>query len=166
MSRSGYSDECDNMWAHICWRGAVASSIRGKRGQAMLKETLAALEALPEKTLAANSLVNADGQYCTLGALGRARNIDMTKIDPDDIDSVKSAFGITHALAAEIMYLNDDSTPEFFWGMVELCGPLRPTERRFVNIKLINKNAGHDRYEFMRKWLEENITKSADKVSI
>lgn len=165
MSRSGYTDDYSDNWAHICWRGAVASAIRGKRGQAMLKETLAALEALPEKTLAADSLVNADGQYCTLGALGRARNIDMAKIDPDNIDSVKEVFGVTHALAAEIMYLNDDSTPEYYWGEVELCGPLRWNDRRFVSIKRINKNAGHDRYEFMRNWLEKNITKS-DEVSV
>ena len=48
MSRSGYSDDIDDNWAHIMWRGRVASSIRGKRGQAMLRELLAALDAMPE----------------------------------------------------------------------------------------------------------------------
>jgi len=47
MSRSGYSDDCDDQWSLICWRGAVKSAIRGKRGQAFLKEMLAALDALP-----------------------------------------------------------------------------------------------------------------------
>lgn len=30
MSRSGYSDGCDNEWELICYRGAVASAARGE----------------------------------------------------------------------------------------------------------------------------------------
>ena len=37
MSRSGYSDSLEN-WDLIRWRGQVASAIRGKRGQQLLKE--------------------------------------------------------------------------------------------------------------------------------
>ncbi|ENQ7660184.1 hypothetical protein ACEQOL_006537 [Pseudomonas aeruginosa] len=37
MSRSGYCDDLDN-WSLICWRGAVSSAIKGKRGQAFLIE--------------------------------------------------------------------------------------------------------------------------------
>jgi hypothetical protein len=37
MSRSGYSDDLEN-WSLIRWRGAVASAIRGRRGQAFLRE--------------------------------------------------------------------------------------------------------------------------------
>ena len=69
MSRSGYTDDYDG-WDLIRWRGAVHSAIRGRRGQAALREIIAALDALPEKWLAANSLETADGDYCTLGALG------------------------------------------------------------------------------------------------
>lgn len=34
MSRSGYTDDCDyeGNWPMICWRSAVKSAIRGKRG--------------------------------------------------------------------------------------------------------------------------------------
>lgn len=46
MSRSGYSDDIDQ-WDLICWRGAVASAIRGKRGQAFLLEMWKAMTALP-----------------------------------------------------------------------------------------------------------------------
>lgn len=35
MSRSGYSDDCYG-WELICWRGAVNSAIKGKRGQSFL----------------------------------------------------------------------------------------------------------------------------------
>ena len=56
MSRSGYSDDCDNAWSLIRWRGAVASAIRGKRGQEFLYEMLHALAALPERKLIAFDL--------------------------------------------------------------------------------------------------------------
>ncbi|KVE37352.1 hypothetical protein [Burkholderia sp. TSV86] len=119
MSRSGYSDDCDG-WDLIRWRGAVASAIKGARGQAFLRELADALDAMPEKRLIANELQTADGEFCTIGVLGHARGIDMSKLDPDDRDSVSAAFGIAPALAAEIVFENDeacwyDETPEARW---------------------------------------------------
>jgi hypothetical protein len=61
VSRSGYVDDMCDEWALIRYRGAVASAIRGKRGQAFLREMLAALDAMPEKRLTAGALVF-DGQ--------------------------------------------------------------------------------------------------------
>jgi len=98
--------------------------MRGKRGQAFLRETLAALDSLPEKRLAAQSLQNA-GEYCTLGAVGSARGIDLRRLEGADREEVAEAFGISMALAAEIMFENDDwdywggwsdMTPERRWG--------------------------------------------------
>lgn len=106
MSRSGYSCDLDN-WDLIRWRGAVTSAIRGKRGQAMLRELLAALDAMPVKELIVDDLVDADGCYCTLGVLGAARGMDLASIDAEDPWSVAAAFGIPRALAAEIEYEND-----------------------------------------------------------
>ena len=50
-----------NEWSLIRYRGAVKSAIRGKRGQAFLREMLAALDAMPEKRLSAGALIF-DGQ--------------------------------------------------------------------------------------------------------
>lgn len=117
MSRSGYSDDGDyDQWRTICWRGAVASAIRGKRGQAFLKEMLSALDALPEKRLIDGEL-EASGQVCALGSVGKARGVDMSKIDPEDRETVAGTFGIPLSLAAEVMWENDDAgfykeTPE------------------------------------------------------
>ena len=130
MSRSGYSDGCDG-WDLIRWRGAVASAIRGKRGQAFLKEMLAALDALPEKKLIAYELEEPNGAVCAIGAVGKARGLNMKSLDPDDRETVASVFGIPHALAAEIFFLND----EWSWRNEE-------PEVRFVR---------------MRKWVEEQI---------
>jgi len=57
MSRSGYTEDNDDQWALIRWRGAVKSAMRGKRGQAFLRELLAALDAMSVKRLIANDLV-------------------------------------------------------------------------------------------------------------
>jgi hypothetical protein len=120
VSRSGYSDDfCGNEWDLIRWRGAVNSAIKGRRGQAFLKELRAALEAMPGKRLVANKL-EVGGEVCTLGAVGKARGVEMAKIDPEDRSTVAGTFGIAEAMAAEIMFendewgawRNDDETPE------------------------------------------------------
>lgn len=118
MSRSGYDEdgELDN-WALIKWRGRVASAIRGRRGQALLRETLAALEAMPEKRLIAHELEVKEGPscgVCTLGAVGVARGVDLARFDPDD-DSHREALGnaldVAMPLIAEIEWENDENGP-------------------------------------------------------
>ena len=69
MSRSGYSDDYGDEWSRICWRGAVASSLRGKRGQSFLREMLASLDALPAHELISGELVK-EGEACAIGECG------------------------------------------------------------------------------------------------
>lgn len=107
MSRSGYSEECDDNWARIMYRGAVASAMRGARGQKLLKETLVALDEMPVKELVEGEL-EANGQYCTLGALGKKRGFALSNIDPEDSDAVAKAFDISPALVKEIVFENDE----------------------------------------------------------
>ena len=120
MSRSGYSEDIEE-WALIRWRGAVASAIRGKRGQAFLREMLAALDAMPEKRLIDCEL-EVNGEVCALGSVGKARGLDMSELDPEDRYTVANVFGIARAMAAEIVFENDDGagywskeTPEARW---------------------------------------------------
>lgn len=135
MSRSGYSDDCDG-WALIRWRGAVNSAIKGKRGQAFLRETLEALDAMPVKRLAADSLQDqASGEFCTLGAVGAVRGVDLAPLEDADREDIAKAFGISEALAAEIMFENDES-----WGWA-------------------SNNTPERRWERMRAWIESNIKK-------
>ncbi len=118
MSRSGYSDDIDQ-WDLIRWRGQVASAIRGQRGQKLLREMLAALDAMPDKTLVTGDLETEEGEVCALGALGKVRGIDMQKLDPTEPDDVAAAFDIAPQLAREIVYENDEGwhneTPEQRW---------------------------------------------------
>lgn len=107
MSRSGYSEDCDSEWQMICWRGAVASAIKGKRGQSFLREMLEALDRIGGQRLIKNDLIKL-GEVCAIGAVGVGRSLDMSEIDPEDREMIADKFGIAPALAAEIMYLNDE----------------------------------------------------------
>lgn len=114
MSRANYSDDGD-AWDHIRWRGAVTSAIRGTRGQALLREMLAALDVLPEPRLVSDELSCSDG-VCALGSVGLRRGMDMSWLDPEDPEFVAKTFGVAPALVREIAYLNDEwdyrETPE------------------------------------------------------
>ena len=153
MSRSGYSDDCDDNWSWIRWRGYVASAIRGKRGQDFLREMLAALDALPEKKLIANELRADDGCVCAIGAVGLARGIDMSKLDPDDYDAVAATFGINEKLAQEIVYLNDESC---WWETDETGKAIRDGDG-------FRKITPEGRFRQMRAWVVSKIqeTRSA-----
>lgn len=120
MSRSGYSDDFDGEWWDLIrWRGQVASAMRGKRGQAFLRELIEALDALPEKKLIAHDL-QADGNVCAIGSVGVKRGVDMSELDPYDYGRIAATFGIAHQLVQEIEFMNDeagcwDETSERRW---------------------------------------------------
>lgn len=113
MSRSGYTDDMDDDLAMGRWRAQVASATRGKRGQKMLTDLLAALDAMPRKELIVGELEEfnpEDGrlEVCALGALCHARGIDMQKLDPSEPEEIAAVFDIAPQLAQEIVYMNDE----------------------------------------------------------
>lgn len=119
MSRSGYSYDNENV---ALWRGQVASAIRGKRGQAMLRDLIEALDAMPVKALIEGDLVNDSGSVCALGALGQKRGVDLDGLDTYDYAALGRTFDIAHQLAQEVMFENDEGhwkeTPEQRWQRV------------------------------------------------
>lgn len=135
MSRSGYHDDLDPLDLGR-WRGQVKSAIRGKRGQAFLKELAAAMDAMPEKVLIASELIDDDGDCCTIGVVCKSRGIDVSKIDYEEPEQVGAAVGIARQMAAEIEYENDEAcysteTPQDKW--------LRM--RRWVESKIVQPEA-------------------------
>jgi hypothetical protein len=118
MSRSCYTDDIDDNWQHIMWRGQVASATKGRRGQKLLRELVEALDAMPEKKLVAHELQCSDG-VCALGSVGLKRGVDLTGIDPEDYTKVANTFDIAEPLAREIVFMNDEAgwndTPEKRW---------------------------------------------------
>ena len=134
MSRSGYSDDgWDDQWAMICYRGAVASAFRGRRGQAFMKEMLAALDRIETRRLIADELVH-NGEACAIGAVALARGLDVTGLDPEHLEGVAANFGISEAMAREIVFENDD------------------------DFSYSRKETPEARYMRMRKWVESHIT--------
>lgn len=115
MSRSGYSDDLDSAELNL-YRGRVTRAIRGKRGQAFIRELLEALDAMPEKRLVAGELQDHDGEVCAIGSVGARRGVDMSNLDPENPDQVGKVFDIARCLAAEIVFQNDEAwggqTPE------------------------------------------------------
>ncbi len=105
MSRSGYSEDCEDVGL---WRGAVDRAIHGKRGQAFLREMVASLDALPSKELVFGEIVRDSEHVCALGSVALARGVDVSELDISDGDDVGAAFGIARALACEIAYVNDE----------------------------------------------------------
>jgi len=163
MSRSRYIDDYDADGTGGLWREAVRRSIHGKRGQAALKELAAAMDAMPKKTLAAESLVTEDGEFCTLGVLGAARGLNMNPIYPDDWEAVAAAFNIAPAMVREIVYENDEGIDDYEWVEFEFCGPVRPwypdwgRHTRSVRVAIPAETLGAQRWTHMRQWVESNL---------
>jgi hypothetical protein len=168
MSRSGYSDDYgdDDPLALGRYRAQVNSAIRGKRGQALLQELLAALDAMPVKELVAGEL-EADGQFCALGVVGQARGLDLANIDTYDVESMAPKFNIAEQLAREIMWVNDEFVSNTKWIDVEVCGPVRPGYpdwgRHTQTVSVPNEHAGFQRWQAVRRWVASHVSATAEQ---
>lgn len=139
------SDGCQDFPGQLeLYRANTERAIKGKRGQAFLRELEAALLALPEKRLAEGGFICA-GEVCALAALalhrkcaeGKTRSEALMLIDEelgasDDPGFIAAKMKTSFNLAWEIMYLNDD---EYRFG--EMTPELR--------------------YEAMLKWVRKEI---------
>jgi hypothetical protein len=165
MSRSGYSDDCDDPLAHGRWRQAVKRALHGQRGQALLHELVQALDAMDDKRLYPGSFATPEGEFCTLGVLGTKRGTKMDDLGDDyecDTAQVGQRFGIAPAMAAEIMYMNDEYAVDVWkWVDVEICGPVRSHHpdwgRHTRTVRVHNDNHPQERWQRMRAWAVENL---------
>lgn len=139
MSRSGYSDDCDNL---ELWRATVDRAMKGKRGQKALQEIVEALDKMPEKKLIHESFTV--GGFCTLGVLAQHRNVDVSDLNPKEKDgevwpvdrkTVSARLDIAPSMVAEIMFMNDE-----WWG-----GPETPEER----------------WSRMRQWAQSHLERNS-----
>lgn len=166
MSRSGYSDDYgdDDPLALGRYRAQVASAIRGKRGQTLLRELVAALDAMPEPRLVAGDL-ESDGQFCALGAVGQARGLNLAGIDTYDVESLGATFNIADQLAREVMYVNDEYVSDWEWVDIEVCGPMLPYHphwgKHLQSVRVPNKSAGFQRWKEVREWAAKHLAAGA-----
>ena len=137
MNRSGYIDDGDlDPLEFGRWRAQVKSAIRGKRGQAFLRELAAIMDATPEddRHLISGSLIDSEGCCCTIGVVCKARGLDVSRVDVEDPAEVGGLVGIARQMAAEIEYENDEVGS---WG----CETTR------------------QRWDRMRRWVDRNLIK-------
>ena len=170
MSRSGYTDDNEDNFAHGRWRQAVKRSLEGKRGQALLRELVVALDAMEDKRLYPGSFATADGEFCALGVLGAKRGIKLDDLGDDDYECdpsiVGERFGIAPAMAAEIMYMNDEYAVDSWKDVdVVVCGPMQRYEIHARTIRVPNENHAWDRWLKMRDWTVKNIKPNAATAS-
>lgn len=148
MNRSGYTSDIGDHLEYGRWRGQVASSIKSKRGQAFLKELASAMDAMPEKVLIKNNLVDDSGNCCTIGVICKKRNIDTKEVDCSDPESVGGIVGISKQMAAEIEYWNDEVGED----LVNTGTESNPSW------KWVDETP-QERWKRMREWVEKHIKK-------
>jgi hypothetical protein len=141
MSRSGYTDDCENVGL---WRGAVHRAIIGYRGQHLLRKLRDALDSMPVKRLIVDAIKNEQGEVCALGAL-----------DPNapvyEAEELATHFGVARALAAEIVYLNDEVGDD--WEPIDVLDEHGIPRRKFQLIK----ETPEERWTRMRAWVDAQI---------
>lgn len=141
MGRSGYTDDFgDEDYPLEFYRQAVTNAINGRRGQALLMKLRDALDAMPVKRLITHEIKNESGDVCAFGALDptapSSKWDDWDDYGPGHAGDLAKHFGIARALAAEIVYMNDE------WG--EWRSTEETPEQRWVR---------------MRAWVESQIAK-------
>ena len=173
MSRSGLvEDDGDDPLAHGRWRGAVKSAIKGKHGQAFLRELADALDAMPEKVLVAGELQAENGCHCTLGVIGQKRGLDVANMDIDDYDGIATSLGVNAKIAQEIMWENDETFSENEYVEVEICGPMRARcyetswrdEEHVRRVWMEKVDVGHKRWLHMRAWVQRQLADKPTKA--
>lgn len=130
--RVNYSEDEDFPGQFELWQANCQRSLKGKAGQAALRELETALLALPEKRLIADKLQAPDGEVCALGALGRFKGVevpistDNNYNDDDCLERLEQEeaviqfgvdLGVPYMVSVAIVERNDggsyfDDTPE------------------------------------------------------
>lgn len=124
MSRSNYSDDGDTPMS--LYRQAVKCATDGRRGQALLRRLLTALDALPQPRLI-GQLLREGADVCALGAiLPPALLEERPQINDEDYDvgNLERTLNAAPCLLREIVYVNDEEG-----------APTETPEARFVRVR-------------------------------
>ena len=122
MGRHGYTMDCGlgETWDYVQWRGRVASSIKGARGQKMLRELLEALDNMKDKRLIKDDLITEHGDCCAIGALLLEKEVPDARKYHEHNEALADELDVAEPLVAEIEFMNDEAglrveTPEERW---------------------------------------------------
>lgn len=134
--RINYSDDEDYPGQFNLWQANCNRSIKGKQGQAALRELEAALLALPEKRLISGELQDADGEVCAIGAVAKHRGIT-PESDPEEMEEVGIELGFPRMVAWKIVALNDLEIDDHY--VQGKLVPYTPEERYGLVLRQVQK---------------------------
>jgi hypothetical protein len=136
--RIGYSEDEDFPGQFALYQANCRRSIKGKEGQAVLRELEQALLALPAKRLIADELRNAEGEVRAVGALAKYRGVEKTEADPEDMEEVGVELGMPRLVAWKVVCLNDIELGGYGYGLVSVT----PEERYVKVLEWVRRQIG------------------------
>lgn len=164
MSRSGYRDDYGDDYPGQLelYRANVARSIRGKAGQARLRELREALLALPEKRLADDLFAPATGEACALGVWAKRHMPDaeaVQKFDGDDDDTARllKPFGWPNLVVRDLVYINDCESYIYEEHAAPHRNPRDYNYRSTWPIYRARPETDEERYARVLAWVTEHI---------
>lgn len=168
MSRAGYCDDIEDNLVHGRWRAQVRSATRGKRGQKLLRDLLAALDAMPEKRLVADALeisAVADEKHAQAwvklfndpAAAGRYREHYVDNRPPTYREGDVCALGALGRVRGLDMTDLDPDEPEGVAAAFDIASPLA-REIVYMNDEGACNETPEQRWQRMRNWVARQIT--------
>ena len=163
MSRAGYGDDMEDPLDLGRWRGQVASATRGKRGQRLLRDLLAALDAMPEKRLVTDVLevsTIADAkhaeQWAKITNNPPARYFTVVKRPAEYRDGDVCALGALGKVRGLDMSNLDPEEPDNVAAAFDIASPLA-REIVYVNDEWYASETPEQRWHRMRNWVASQI---------
>lgn len=155
--RIGYIDEEQFQGQFALWQSNCARSLRGKQGQAALRELEEALVALPTKRLIADALVHS-GDVCAIGALALKRGkLDLSEEhEGDEMEDVGVGLGMPRLVAWKVVEANDIDNEKY-----SVLAP-GPNQYGYYHgyqpgYRLTIETTPEERYDAVLKWTRANL---------
>lgn len=167
MSRAGYCDDIEDPLELGRWRAQVRSATRGKRGQKLLRDLLAALDAMPEKRLVADELevsAVADEKHAQQwvkmfndpAAADRYRKHHVETRPAEYRDGDVCALGALGRVRGLDMSGLDPGDPEGVAAAFDIASPLA-REIVYMNDEGCYRETPEQRWQRMRTWVAAQI---------
>ena len=170
MGRTSWSEDYadDDPAAANLFQGNLKRSLRGRAGQAALRELEAALLAMPEKALYADVFAEPSGEVCALGAVAVARKqaqglsrdealATCADVDPYDSEEECEALGFPRLVAQAVVWENDEAHTTV-WEVA--YGPAHPGRGSYKGgIPFIRDVTPRERYDAMLAWVRRRIVR-------
>lgn len=172
MGRTSWTEfDGEDSREHALFQGRLSRSLRGKAGQAALRELEAALVAMPEPELYSGVFAQPSGEVCALGALAVAKKVAAgvsraealavcADVDPDLSEEVGEDLGFPRLVAQAVVWENDEANTTV-WEVAE--GPAHPQRGIYPykgGIAYIRDVTPRERYDAMLAWVRSVLVQN------